>query len=166
MLDFVLLLVGLEEHAGLVEDRLVGEDRHLGAEAHRERDRIRRPRRDPRLGAFAVELDLGVEGAVVQGRDLDPVDRHRETVEHGLEQVVGHRPRRLHPLQGVDDRRRLRRPDEDRQEAGAALFAQQHDRLIRRDLDAHTDQRQANHGASVGTTVTLPPGLDGESGRR
>src|SRR6266852_2632560 len=41
LLDLVLLLVGLEEHAGLVEDRLVGEDRHLGAEANGQRDRVR-----------------------------------------------------------------------------------------------------------------------------
>ena len=41
------------------------------------------------------------------------------------------------------------------------LLAQQHDRLIRRDLDAHPDQRQADHGSSVRSTVTLPPACAG-----
>ena len=59
------------------------------------------------LVAGPVELDLGVEGAVVQLGDLDLLELHREVVEHGLEQVVRHRPRRLHALQRVDDRGRL-----------------------------------------------------------
>ena len=45
------------------------------------------------------------------------------------------------------------------------FFAQQHDRLVGRDLDAHPDQRQADHGASVRpvghptTGLPDPPGL-------
>ena len=39
MLDFVLLFIGFEEHARLVEDGLVGVDRHLGAEANGQRER-------------------------------------------------------------------------------------------------------------------------------
>src|SRR6266852_913748 len=64
--DFLLLVVGLEEHARLVEDLLVGEDRNVAAEANGERDCIRRSRRDPGLGTTPVELDLGVEGALVE----------------------------------------------------------------------------------------------------
>ena len=45
--DFLLLVVGFEEHTGLVEDLLVGEDRDVPTETDREGDRVRRSRRDP-----------------------------------------------------------------------------------------------------------------------
>jgi hypothetical protein len=75
----------------------------------------------------------------VEAGDLDPLELHRQIVEHRLEEVVRERSRRRQPLEGVHDGRGLRRADEDRQEPGALFLAQQHDRLIRRNLDAHSD---------------------------
>ena len=73
LLDLLLLVVGLEEHAGLVEHLLVGEDRDVARRSgRRARWRRRAGTRSGRLAAVAVELDLGVEGAVVQLGDLDP----------------------------------------------------------------------------------------------
>ena len=77
------------------------------------------------------------------------IDLHElgaEVVEDGLEEVVGHRPGRLHALERVDDRGGLRRADEDRQVSLALVLAEQHDRLVRRNLDSDSDERHRDHG--------------------
>ena len=56
------LAVLVEHDAGLVQHRLVGEDRHL--HAHRQRDGVARARVDLHRAAVHVEDDAGVEGVV------------------------------------------------------------------------------------------------------
>jgi len=92
-----------------------------------------------------TELDLRVERAVVELGDHDLLQPHRHVVEDGLEEVVGHGPRGLHALEGVHDGGRLRRADEDRQVPLSLVLAQQHDRLVRGDLDSNAHQRQTDH---------------------
>ena len=73
-----------------------------------------------------------------------------ELGERGDEQVVGQRPGRLDPLQRVVDRRRLGRPDVDRQQAAPpdGLAQQDHGR-VGRDLDPDADELERHHTASV-----------------
>ena len=66
LLDLLLVLVLLEEHPGLLEHVLVGEDRHRVAVADGEGDGVGRPGRDAVGAAVTGELDLGEEGAVVE----------------------------------------------------------------------------------------------------
>ena len=96
--------------------------------------------------AVAGQVELGEERAVAQLGDDDPFDGHAELVEDVLEEVVGHRPRGLDPLQGKGDRRRLGGADEDREHPSIALgFPQQHDRDIGGQLDSHADQLHLHH---------------------
>src|SRR5215831_16521652 len=55
--------------AGLLEDALLDEHRHLRAD--RERDRVRRARVELELGAARVQIDRRVEDVVAQIRDDD-----------------------------------------------------------------------------------------------
>src|SRR4029079_17156266 len=66
---------------------------------------------------------------------------------------------RIHPLQRVHDGGGLRRPDEDREVPGPALFTQQDDGLIGGHLDPDAHQCHRDHEASV------PPGVLATSGR-
>jgi hypothetical protein len=90
-------------------------------------------------------VELGDDHAVEVGRHL---------VEDRLEEVVGHRPGRLHALEGVDDRRGFGRADEDRQVALPALFTQQHDGLVGGHFDPHSHQRHLDHGQPSGSRTS------------
>ena len=56
-------------------------------------------------------------------------------------QVVGHGPRGLDALEGEGDGRGLDRADPDGQVALSVDLLQEHDRLVRRKLDPHADER-------------------------
>ena len=102
-----------------------------------------------------VGRDLASAHLVLQGTSsllaytgdeiVDLLQPHRHVVEDGLEEVVGHGPWGLHALEGVHDGGRLRRTDEDRQVALPLVLAQQHDRLVRGNLDSNAHQRQTDH---------------------
>ena len=64
------------------------------------------------------------------------------------------------PCKRVDDRRRLGRPDEDRQVALPLFLAEQHDRLVRGDLDPYSHQRHLGSRSTPPTPgSTVAPGL-------
>src|SRR5690606_6312878 len=134
-----LLLVGLLDPAGLVEDLLLGVDRR--ADADGQRDGIRRPARHRPDLAVGRERDLRVEGAVPQRGDRDALDPGADLLEQVLHEVVGHGARRLDLLQRQRDRLRLGRADEDREDAPLTRgLAQDDDRGARGALwrlDAH-----------------------------
>src|SRR4051812_36998388 len=167
-LDLVLFLLLLEEDAGLVEDLLVHDDRDGVATAHREGDRIGGTGRDALHLVATGELELCVERAVPEARDRDLPQHHVEVAEDRHEQVVGHRPGRLHALERVDDRGRLGGADEDREVALTAfVLPEEHDRLIRRHLDAHSDERHPDHGSTSSTRpYTGSPGAPPVGTRR
>ena len=112
-------------------------------------------------GAAEEHLELGVERAFLELGDDDPVDPGGQLLERVLEQVMGHRPGALHPLEGVDDGRRLRLADEDREVAPAGgLFAQENDRLVARNLDSYAHERKTDHRPASGgreATLAVPP---------
>ena len=91
------------------------------------------------------DLDLGVEGAVVELGDDDLDQLGPEVVEDGLEEVVGHGPRGLHALERVHDGGGFGRADVDRQVPLALVLAQQHDRLVRGDLHSNSYQGHRDH---------------------
>jgi hypothetical protein len=116
LLDHVVgvldLVLELDRRLG---DHLVGgEDRRAGAD--RQGDRVARARVDLELTAAGDERDRGEERVLAQLSNGDLRAAHLELAEHVAEQIVGHRPRRLRPLQLHQDRGRLRVADPDRQE--------------------------------------------------
>ena len=104
-------------------------------------------REDERAGALAPgDLDLGVEGALVELGDDDLDELGPEVVEDGLEEVVGHGPGGFHALERVDDRGRFGRADVDRQVPLTFVLAEQHDRLVRGNLHSNSYQGHRDHG--------------------
>src|SRR5512138_3781149 len=134
-----LLLVGLLDPAGLIEDLLLGVDRRPDADG--QRDGVRRPAGHRPDLAVCRERDLRVERAVPQRGDRDALDPGADLLEQVLHEVVGHRARGLDLLQGQRDRLRFGGADEDREDAPLTRgLAQDDDRGARGTLwrlDAH-----------------------------
>ena len=63
--------------------------------AQRQRDRVGRTRVDVTRPVLRAQVDRRVEGVVLELAHHDALDRAAELVDHALQQVVGHRPRRL-----------------------------------------------------------------------
>src|SRR3989442_8524065 len=104
--------------AGLVEDSLLHEDRHLRAD--RQGDRVRRARVELELWPAGIEIDDRVEDVVAQVGDHDARERHLEPTEERQEQIVGEGPGWRHALKRDGDPGRLGQPDGKRH---GALFA-------------------------------------------
>src|SRR5262245_14992882 len=81
--------LGRRAVAGLLEDALLDEHRHLRAD--RERDRVRRARVELELGPACVQINDRVEDVVAQIRDDDAGQGHLEPAEERQEEVVRER---------------------------------------------------------------------------
>ena len=95
---------------------------------------------------FDAQVELGVERAVAQLGDDDPIEADAEAVEHVLHEVVRHRSGRLDLLEREGDRGGLGTADEDRQRAMLTFgLAQQDDRSVGGQLDPDADQLHLDH---------------------
>ena len=145
----IRLQSGEELEADLVDDARFDEDRAPGP--HGDGDPVRGSAVDPRRLPFLARLED--EGPPVHAA-LEGVDRHRahpspQGLDDVEQEVVGQRPRRLDALGRERDGRGLRRPDPDRHDPIAAALAQQDDGGRGRQLDADSDEVDANHAFTV-----------------
>src|SRR5690606_7872601 len=150
LLHLVLAFVG-HHQARLVEHRLLGIDRAT----HTQRDghRIRRPRRDPQI---VLEHQIGVERALFQVHDPDLFERVPEFGDHDLDQIVGQRAHRGHPLLFEHDGRGLGLPDPDGQVPLPGHLPEQQHRLVLWLLDADADHTHFTHATA--SHNRRPPG--------
>ena len=141
-----------DQDRGLREHLLVGEDRQPNP--HRERDRIRGSRGDLEAVAVALQVDRRVEGALAQLGDDDAV--HLTAISSSMffmrSCVIG----RGVTTPGATGRWPQPRPRRSRWQVPlTSTLPQQHDRLVRRQLDAHAGQFHLDHGLAC--RVRRPP---------
>jgi hypothetical protein len=94
--------------------------------------------------ALRAQPQRGVERVVLELGDDDALEAAAQLLDHALEQVVRHRPRRLHALDLQRDRVGFEDADPDRQHALAVGLAEDdrghvRDRVDAQTLDAHLD---------------------------
>src|SRR5439155_22800085 len=107
--------------AGLIQDGLVGEDRHLYADG--QGDRVAGPRVDLHVASVHLEHDAGEEGVVGEVVDDDVFDAGAQAIDDRAQQVVGEGPGDGHFLEADGDGVRLGGPYPDREIAvGLFLF--------------------------------------------
>ena len=107
------------------EQALLREDRRL--ESQRDRDAVRRPRVDVHGLGLRGDVQLRVERAVLDLRDVDAAQRAAHADDEILAEVVRERALALELVHLDHDRLGLRLADPDRQQPRAALLLQDHD---------------------------------------
>src|SRR5215211_3682309 len=130
LLDDLLLVLHLvlELDGGLGDHVLGGEDRSAGAD--RQRQGVRRARVDLYLTPVHLQGHRRIEGVLAQLGHGHAAAGDLELGQHVADQVVGHRPGRVRPLELHQDRRRLRVTDPDGEELVPLPGLQQDDRLL------------------------------------
>jgi hypothetical protein len=160
LLDLIFLLVR-DRDPGLVQHLVAAEDRRSRAKCERDGIRWTRAHLD------AAEVKLGIEDAAAKIGDPDLPQLVPKRGDHVLEQIMSERPRRNLATLGIGDRGGLDGTDPDRQIALTAHLAQQHDRLIRRQLHPDTDDVELVHashstprpGTNAGSLLCLTENL-------
>src|SRR3990170_1384925 len=142
----------VQAHARLLQHRLLGADRHLGA--YRQGDGVAGARVDLQALPVHVQGDAGEERVVRQIAHEDVGHSRAEAVDDGTEQVVGEGPGHGNLLESHGDRVRLSRPDPDRQVAVGFLLFENHHPLVVHQADTDALYRELDHTPTSGFQCT------------